>query len=317
MEKNKKKIDKTIVRIIVFLLVTFVVTYAIEIGVIMPMAGSTDVESQAMAYKLISFCMLFPMSAMFITRVVTMEGLTDMYFVPKDFRRTWKYYLLAWLCPSILIIVGMMVYFIVVPGSYDPNMGYYYMALGEAGADIPLEELQMIAVINIVISFFMAPIVNIANCIGEEWGWRGYLLPKCLEKMSVLPTVIITGVIWGLWHAPLTCIGHNYGMDYPGFPYLGIFAMCMFCIVFGIFLSYVTIRTKSCLPAAIAHAAMNGVASAGLLFTATGGNPFVGPAPTGIVGGIGFVVAAIVIAVILVKEEKANKMQPNDLEIMN
>ena len=66
----------------------------------------------------------------------------------------------------------------------------------------------------------------------------------------------------------------------------GIAAMCLFCVVVGIFLTYVTVRTGSCLAAAIGHGAINGFVSAALLFSVTGGNPFVGPLPVGVVGGL-------------------------------
>ncbi|MCL2888821.1 MAG: CPBP family intramembrane metalloprotease, partial [Eggerthellaceae bacterium] len=125
----------------------------------------------------------------------------------------------------------------------------------------------------------------------------GYLLPKVNERLSFIPTVLLTGFIWGLWHAPLTAIGHNYGLDYVGFPYLGILAMCCFCIVFGTFLSYITVKSKSCLPAAIAHGAMNGFAGGAIVFSVTGGNPFIGPYPVGVVGGIAFIAVAVIICI--------------------
>ena len=90
------------------------------------------------------------------------------------------------------------------------------------------------------------------------------------------------GVIWGLWHAPLTIIGHNYGVGYPGWPFAGIAAMCVFCTALGIFLTYVTVRTGSCLAAAVGHGAINAFVSAGIMFSLTGGNPFVGPMPVGL-----------------------------------
>jgi len=304
MEQKKKKLSITTIRIIVYIAVTFIITYAVEIGGIWPLLAKGDTESVSTAYYLMAFAMLLPMTGMFITRVFTKEGLTDMYFVPKNFKKTWKYYVLAWFCPSILVIVGMIVFFLIFPGQYDGNMGYMAASLGDAAKDFTPSELQGVAVMNIVLAFVIGPILNFVNCVGEEWGWRGYLLPKMLEKMKVLPTILLTGVIWGLWHAPLTCIGHNYGVGYPGFPFVGIFTMCVFCIVIGCFLSYVTIRTKSCIPAALAHAAINGIASAGLLFTKSGGFTFLGPAPTGYIGMIGFIVAAVILVRILIKEEK-------------
>lgn len=116
-------------------------------------------------------------------------------------------------------------------------------------------------------------------------------------------------MIWGLWHAPLTVMGHNYGVGYPGWPFLGIFAMCTFCIVIGTFLSFVTIKAKSCLPAVVGHGAINGFVSAASLFSLSGGNPFIGPMPIGIIGNIGFVATSIVICIVMHKEEKqAGKM---------
>ena len=70
--------------------------------------------------------------------------------------------------------------------------------------------------------------------------------------------------------------------------------MCLFCIVMGVFLSYVTIKTGSCIPAILGHGAINGIGAIGMYFTADGGSPFVGPAPTGFIGIIPFAVVAIV-----------------------
>ena len=73
--------------------------------------------------------------------------------------------------------------------------------------------------------------------------------------------------------------------------------MCGFCIVMGIFLSYVSMKTKSCIPAILGHGAINSIAALGMYFTTDGGNPFVGPMPTGIIGAIPFLVVAILICI--------------------
>lgn len=76
----------------------------------------------------------------------------------------------------------------------------------------------------------------------------------------------------------------------------------------GIFLTYVTIRTGSVLAAAIGHGALNALASAALFFSVTGGNPFVGPLPVGIVGGSAFIVVAGLMLWDLHRREKAGTL---------
>ena len=39
--------------------------------------------------------------------------------------------------------------------------------------------------------------------IGEELGWRGFLVPELFKKHSLLVSSVMTGVLWGLWHYPL------------------------------------------------------------------------------------------------------------------
>ena len=68
--------------------------------------------------------------------------------------------------------------------------------------------------------------------------------------------------------------------------------------------SFVTLKTKSCIPAILAHGAVNGIAAIGIYFTVDGGNPFVGPAPTGIIGMIPFLAVAICMVLHLKKNEK-------------
>ena len=166
-----------------------------------------------------------------------------------------------------------------------------------AAAGVPYETqavpMDLLMLIQCVQAVFLAPALNFVTCFGEEWGWRGYLLPKVSKHFATIPTLLITGIIWGLWHAPMTIIGHNYGLGYWGFPFTGIGMMCVFCIVLGVFLSYITLKTGSCIPAILAHGAINGIAAIGIYFTHDGGNPFVGPAPTGIIGMIPFILVAI------------------------
>lgn len=301
-------------RIIIYLAVTFAITYALEIFIVVPLATGTAMggalAAPPVAVQLIIGSMMFvPAIGVLITRLVTKEGFKNAMIKPVDFRHTFKYYLIAWFGPAALTIAGAAIYFLIFPSDFDPTMSAAMALLqsstaSQGGAELPADVMQIILWVQIGVGIVLSPVLNCLTCFGEEWGWRGYLVPKVNERLSFVPTVLVTGVIWGLWHAPLTVIGHNYGVGYPGWPFLGIFAMCIFCIAIGTLFSYLSLKAKSCLPAVIGHGAVNGFVGAAALFSLSGGNPFIGPMPIGILGGIGFIVAAIVCCALMRREEK-------------
>lgn len=302
---NFKK--QNLVRILVYVGITFALSWGYCFLLLYPTLNGESLSGvpSIIAQLMTAAVMFFPAIGVLLTRLVTKEGFKDSW-LKLNLNKNLKTYLLAWFGPGILTFLGMGLYFLLFPNDLDPSFSYFIAVLESAGA--PMETLPipigLLMAIQCIQGLFMAPILNFVTCFGEEWGWRGYLLPKLTKQLSTIPSLLISGVIWGLWHAPLTAIGHNYGVGYPGFPFTGIAMMCLFCIVLGIFMSYVTLKTGSCIPAILAHGAINGIAAIGIYFTKDGGNLFVGPAPTGIIGMIPFIIVAVIM-VIQLKKQKA------------
>ena len=293
-------------RILIFLGITFGLTWAYCLLLVYPLANGSSLSGvpALMLQLAVAATMFIPSIGVLLTRLLTKEGFKEAWLHP-HLKGNITYYLLAWFGPGILTFAGMGLYFLLHPENLDLSFSYFVATLEAAGA--PIETLPipigLLMAVQCIQAFFMAPALNCITCFGEEWGWRGYLLPKVSRHLSPIPTMLVTGIIWGLWHAPLTIIGHNYGLGYWGFPFTGIAMMCLFCITLGIFLSFVTLKTGSCVPAIIGHGAVNGIAAIGIYFTSDGGNAFIGPAPTGIIGMIPLILIAIFMALHLNKNK--------------
>ena len=103
-------------------------------------------------------------------------------------------------------------------------------------------------------------------------------------------SAIFIGFIWGIWHAPLILMGHNY----PGYEVPGAFMMTLWCILLSPVFSYITIKANNVIAAAILHGSLNAVAGLAIM-------PLTGSAPllTGVMGLAGFLVLVILNLAIL------------------
>lgn len=161
--------------------------------------------------------------------------------------------------------------------------------LEAAGADTAGIPLWGVVVSQLVSLPFVAVIPNAIAAFGEEIGWRGWLT-AALRPRGVWPALLITGVVWGLWHAPLVLLGQNYGRP----DVTGVLLMVASCVVMGVLMGWLRLRSGSVWPAVLAHGSLNTLGQATLLFAAAGQTPdFALIAPTGVSM---WIVLAVVIA---------------------
>lgn len=98
--------------------------------------------------------------------------------------------------------------------------------------------LVAVGVAGTVIASFT---VNAAVALGEEVGWRGYLVPALLP-LGRARAVILTGVIWAGWHAPIVLLGYDYAGSGRG---VALVALAGFTIVVGTLLAWLRVRADS------------------------------------------------------------------------
>lgn len=111
--------------------------------------------------------------------------------------------------------------------------------------------LPGIPVTILVLIFFVA---------GEEIGWRGFLQTQLIDAFGVVGGVIILGLIWGIWHAPVALRRHNLNSDF----WAEAFVLYPFmCVCYSFPLAFLTIESGSIWPALVFHATNNTLGSIG------------------------------------------------------
>jgi len=136
------------------------------------------------------------------------------------------------------------------------------------GVDSLGMSMQVLAAVTLV-QVVVGSLINTVPAFGEEVGWRGFLFPRLQELFGPVVAVVGTGVVWGLWHAPLILLGYNY----PSNPVLGLLAMCVMTTLFGAVLGWLRQRSGSTWPAALAHGTLNAaVGSFAVVLGAAGQN---------------------------------------------
>ncbi|MFD3685900.1 CPBP family intramembrane glutamic endopeptidase [Nocardiopsis sp. NPDC058631] len=174
-------------------------------------------------------------------------------------------------------------------------------AAGAAEIPIPIGALIAIQLATLPAAAF----INLIPALGEELGWRGWLLPK-LMPLGTLPALLISGVIWGLWHAPLILLGYNYP-DAPG--WLGLTMMVGMCVLVGTVFGWLRLRSGSVWPAALAHAAFNGAGGTYLLFAAAGEH--VDTTQATVLGWSGWIVPFALVVVLIATGQFAPAKHPS------
>ena len=76
--------------------------------------------------------------------------------------------------------------------------------------------------------------VLLFTAVGEETGWRGYLLPLLLRRFSALRASIVVGLFWAVWHLPLFSIRGTPQSEVP-FGYFSVNLMALSVLFTALF----------------------------------------------------------------------------------
>ena len=283
---------KNINRTGLLLIFTFGISYLIA-GLFYFSGGKLSTKA---GFAITVIYMFVPMlSVLIVEKLIFKEDVIDRLFISFKIN---KWFFIAWILP-ILVVFLTIVVSLLMPGiTFSPGaegiVNRYENMLPPEQIEEMRKQFESTAIsplwFILLQGLFAGITINAVAGFGEELGWRGFLTRQ-FSHMNFWKASIIIGLIWGIWHAPLIAMGHNY----PQHPVAGVFMMIAWCLLLSPIFLYITIRARSVIAASVLHGTINAIGTLAM-FMVTGGNDLT----VGITGLAGFFAIIIIIAGLVV-----------------
>jgi membrane protease YdiL (CAAX protease family) len=244
--------------LVVFLLLAFGLAWAAQIALVLAARGTTGgMAAPGPGVMLVGAALMWPpaIGAYVARRWVERSGFADagLRWPPR------RLLLAAWLGPAALTVAAMLLSLPVYP--FDPDLRSLEEAARAAGQPLPAAP-WLVAASQIVFALTLAVPINALLAFGEEFGWRGYLLPRLIALCGPARGLVLHGAVWGAWHAPLIYLA---SYNYPGHPVLGVPLFVVTGALLGVLLGWLQLAGRSVVLPTIGHAAFNAIAGLPLL----------------------------------------------------
>jgi membrane protease YdiL (CAAX protease family) len=291
-----KKINQTTL----FLILTFTISFLLA-GIYKLTGGGSQDRTGFMILGII-YMFIPTIAVLIVKKLIHREKIATELLISFKIN---KWFFVAWLLMPILAFLTFGISLLFPEVIYSPDMSGMFsrfesMMTPEQAEQMraSVESLPLHPVWITLMQGLIAGItVNAIAGFGEELGWRGFLL-KQFKDMNFMKASILIGFIWGIWHAPMILMGHNY----PDHPVAGVFMMTIWCILLTPIFVYITIKSKSVIAAAILHGTLNATAGISIMLI-EGGNDLT----VGMTGVAGFITLIIAIAVLFVYDRYISK----------
>jgi uncharacterized protein len=279
-----------VIALTIFCFITFAVAWLLTLPLWLARAGLAN-PLTSLILPLMMFCPTLGVLGVLVLRSGSVKPVSVVTGLRVSNLRTLLVYcLLAWVVVPGLVLAAPFVG--VAFGLYHLDLTNFSefaeLIRSRGGSDL----LKRIPIQSLVVAQFfslpLAPLLNVPFSFGEEWGWRGFLLPKLLP-LGQWNALVISGAIWGIWHAPIILLGYNY----PQHPGVGVGLMLIFCIIIGVLFGWLRLAAGNIWPCVVAHGTLNG--SAGISYVLSDSKAPFDTTQATILGWTGWILPLVVI----------------------
>lgn len=106
-----------------------------------------------------------------------------------------RYYLAAWFLPPLITFATIGASILLGTGSFDPNFTFIRESMTNLPAQTTLPPVEILVLAQTAFALVLAPFINLLFAMGEELGWRGFLLPK-LMPFGQWRAILLSGLIF-------------------------------------------------------------------------------------------------------------------------
>jgi len=216
--------------------------FSLSFGAFILRAGKLDAGN--LLY--VTGAMWSPGLAAFATKKIFGENIRDLPWRWPATRWAW----LAYLIPIGYALPVYLMVWLTGLGAFDVSI------LPKIATDLGWKHLSPTPTLFlfVLITATLGMVAKLSRALGEEIGWRGFLVPE-LSKVVGFPGIgLISGLMWAAYHYPVLLFA-NYNAGAPAWYSLTCFTIMA---VSGSFImAWLTLRARSLWPAAILHASHN------------------------------------------------------------
>jgi membrane protease YdiL (CAAX protease family) len=161
-----------------------------------------------------------------------------------------RYAAMSWYVPLLYAGIAYLIVWICGFGGF-PNHQFMESLVTRMGLRL---SPAASTVLYIILMGSFGLIGSLARALGEEIGWRGFLVPELSKTMSFTSTALISGIVWSCWHYPILIWG-DYNAGTPSWYGLTCFTVMVVAIAFVF--AWLRLKSGSLWTGAMLHASHN------------------------------------------------------------